>query len=100
MVFDRLAVSFITSSSRSPNSLACVLLSSALPRIGTSLTVDGDAEGLAGGDDRPDDPGELVGQRYGHDLGRFARSERGQPVVQRALALWRSPARPRWRPTS
>src|SRR5580693_9904129 len=25
------------------------------------------------------------------DLGRFARSERGQPVAQRALALWRRP---------
>src|SRR5271154_4295236 len=61
------------------------------PRLKSGLGVDGDAEGLAGGDDRPDDPGELVGQRHGHDLGRFARSERGQPVAQRALALWRRP---------
>src|SRR5260370_38289611 len=61
------------------------------PGLGSGLSVDGAAEGLAGGDDRPDDPGELVGQRHGHDLGRFARSERGQPVAQRALALWRRP---------
>ena len=60
-------------------------------RLGSGLGVDGGAEDLAGGDDRPDDPGELVGQRHRHDLGRFARSERGQPVAQRALALWRRP---------
>src|ERR1700733_7668562 len=61
------------------------------PRLKSGLGVDGGAEGLAGGDDRPDYPGELVGQRHGHDLGRFAGSERGQPVAQRALALWRRP---------
>src|SRR5271156_4700322 len=61
------------------------------PRLGSGLGVDGGAEGLAGGDDRPDDPGEFVGQRHGHDLGRFAGSDRGQPVAQRALALWRRP---------
>src|ERR1700733_1218252 len=61
------------------------------PRLKSGLGVDGGAEGLAGGDDRSDDPGELVGQRHGHDLGRFAGSERGQPVAQRALALWRRP---------
>ena len=56
------------------------------PRLGSGLGVDGGAEDLAGGDDRPDNPGELVGQRHGHDLGRFARSERGQPV---ALSLFK-----------
>src|SRR5258708_38988485 len=30
------------------------------PGLGLGLSVDGAAEGLAGGDDRPDDPGELV----------------------------------------
>ena len=89
MVFDRLAVSFITSSSRSPNSEPAFSFRVRCPRLGSGLGVDGGAEGLAGGDDRPDDPGELVGQRHGHDLGRFARSERGQPVAQRALALSR-----------
>jgi hypothetical protein len=33
------------------------------PRLGSGLGVDGGAEDLAGGDDRPDDPGELVGSR-------------------------------------
>src|ERR1700685_4246737 len=61
------------------------------PGLGLGLSVDGGAEGLAGSDDRPDDPGELVGPRPGHDLCRFARSERGQPAAQRALALWRRP---------
>src|SRR6202046_1215618 len=61
------------------------------PRLKSGLGVDGGAEGLAGGDDRPDYPGELVGQRHAHALGRLAGSERGQPVAQRALALWRRP---------
>ena len=67
------------------------LLSIALPRPCSGLGVDGATEGLAGGHDRPDDPGELVGQRHGDDFGRFARFERGQPVAQRALALSRRP---------
>src|SRR3984957_5609255 len=39
------------------------------PRLGSGLGVDGGAEGLAGGDDRPDDPGELVGQRHRQTFG-------------------------------
>src|ERR1700734_4235645 len=33
----------------------------------------------------------LLANATDHDLGRFAGSERGQPVAQRALALWRRP---------
>jgi hypothetical protein len=45
------------------------------------------AEDFAGPHYRPDDPGELVGQRHRDAAGRLFRQKRAEPVGERAFAL-------------